>query len=40
MGWYSDSSPAERRTFWAAFGGWGLDALDVQMLGLDRKSVV
>jgi hypothetical protein len=22
---------AERRTFWACFGGWALDALDVQI---------
>ncbi len=34
MNWYSDSSPTEKRTFWAAFGGWSLDALDVQMLSL------
>lgn len=32
--WYSESSPLERRTFWASFGGWALDALDVQMFGL------
>ena len=41
--WYSESSPLERRTFWASFGGWALDALDVQMFGLaipakERKS--
>ena len=32
--WYQVSSRVERRTFWACFGGWGLDALDGQMLGL------
>ena len=32
--WYSESSPLERRTFWASFGGWALDALDVQMFPL------
>ena len=31
--WYNESSSTERRTFWASFGGWGLDALDVQMFG-------
>ena len=29
--WYRDLGPAERRTFWACFGGWALDALDVQI---------
>jgi MFS family permease len=29
--WYRDLKPAERRTFWACFGGWALDALDVQI---------
>ena len=29
--WYRESSSKERKTFWACFGGWGLDALDVQM---------
>jgi MFS family permease len=29
--WYQECSTVERRTFWACFSGWGLDALDVQM---------
>jgi MFS family permease len=29
--WYRELDPAERRTFWACFGGWALDALDVQI---------
>jgi hypothetical protein len=29
--WYREIRPVERRTFWACFGGWALDALDVQM---------
>ncbi len=29
--WYRDLGMAERRTFWACFGGWALDALDVQI---------
>ncbi len=28
--WWSELSSAERRTFWACFGGWALDAMDVQ----------
>lgn len=32
--WYQECTPVERRTFWASFGGWGLDALDVQMFSL------
>ena len=38
--WYSESSPTERRTFWASFGGWGLDALDVQMLSLAIPALI
>ncbi|SDV47014.1 MFS transporter [Chitinasiproducens palmae] len=32
--WYKSSAAVERKTFWACFAGWALDALDVQMLGL------
>ncbi len=32
--WYRSANPPERRTFWSCFGGWALDALDVQMFGL------
>jgi MFS family permease len=38
--WYQESSPAERRTFWACFSGWGLDALDVQMFGLAIPALI
>ncbi len=31
MDWYREMSVSERRTFWACFGGWGLDAFDVQI---------
>jgi MFS family permease len=30
LSWWRELSPAERRTFWACFGGWALDAMDVQ----------
>lgn len=38
--WYSESSPLERRTFWASFGGWALDALDVQMFALAIPALI
>lgn len=38
--WYTHSTPLERRTFWASFGGWGLDALDVQMFSLAIPALI
>lgn len=38
--WYQECSPMERRTFWASFGGWGLDALDVQMFSLAIPALI
>ena len=38
--WYRESSSKERKTFWACFGGWGLDALDVQMFGLAIPALI
>lgn len=32
--WFSEMEPAERRTFWGCFGGWALDAFDVQLYSL------
>ena len=29
--WYAELAPSEKRTFWACFGGWALDAYDVQI---------
>lgn len=31
LSWYTELSKGEKRTFWGCFGGWALDALDVQM---------
>ncbi len=31
LDWYRELNAIERRTFWACFGGWALDALDVQI---------
>jgi hypothetical protein len=30
--WYAELAPGEKRTFWACFGGYVPDALDVQIL--------
>jgi MFS family permease len=38
--WYQESSSGERRTFWACFLGWGLDALDVQMFSLSIPALI
>ncbi|VVD76692.1 MFS transporter [Pandoraea capi] len=38
--WYSKVSAGERRTFWACFGGWALDALDVQMFSLVIPAII
>jgi MFS family permease len=32
--WYRDTDKPQRRAFWAAFGGWTLEAADAQMFGL------
>lgn len=38
--WYSQVTPRERKTFWACFGGWALDALEVQMFGLAIPALI
>ena len=38
--WYRESTAVERRTFWACFGGWALDALDVQMFSLVIPALI
>jgi len=38
--WYEECSRVERRTFWASFGGWALDAFDVQMFGLAIPALI
>ena len=32
--WYRDTDTPQKRAFWAAFGGWTLEAADAQMFGL------
>ncbi|WP_347554180.1 MFS transporter [Robbsia sp. KACC 23696] len=34
IGWYSELTPIERRTYWACFGGYTLDSLDSTMYAL------
>ncbi len=38
--WYRDVTSRERKTFWACFGGWALDALEVQMFGLAIPALI
>jgi len=38
--WYRDITSRERKTFWACFGGWSLDALEVQMFGLAIPALI
>lgn len=40
LNWYKEISPPERRTFWVCFGGWALDALDVQVFSLAIPALV
>ncbi|MBK4769016.1 MAG: MFS transporter [Pantoea sp. Morm] len=38
--WYKVISKGERRTFWACFGGWSVDALEVQMFALAIPTLI
>jgi len=38
--WYRDITRDERRTFWACFGGWALDALDAQIFSLVIPALI
>ena len=40
IGWYGELQPGERRTFWACFGGWALDAMDVQIYAFVIPTLV
>src|SRR2546430_16406344 len=39
-GWYTELEPNEKRTFWACFGGWMLDAMDVQMFSFAIPAII
>ena len=38
--WYRDLSRSNRRAFWGAYGGWGLDAMDVQIFSFLIPSLI
>ncbi len=38
--WFSDMSKRERRTFWACFSGWALDAMDVQLYAVAMPTLI
>ncbi len=40
LAWFSDLNPRERRTMTACFGGWSLDALDVQVFSFVIPSLL
>src|SRR5437764_7159523 len=40
IGWYGELAPREKRTFWACFGGWALDAMDVQIFSFAIPAII
>jgi MFS family permease len=40
LGWYSALLPTERRTFWACFGGLGLDSMDTTIFALVMPTLI
>lgn len=38
--WFTEMRPREKKTFWACFGGWVLDAMDVQILSFVFPAVI
>src|ERR1700732_2795802 len=40
LGWFGELNPGERRTMGACFGGWALDAFDVQMYRFVIPTVI
>ncbi|MBV8916212.1 MAG: MFS transporter, partial [Acetobacteraceae bacterium] len=38
--WYRELSVGERRTFWGCFGGWALDAMDVQLFSFVLPALI
>ena len=39
-GWYRELQSGEKRTFWACFGGWALDAMDVQIFSFAIPAII
>ena len=40
LAWYRDLTAKERGTMWACFGGWSLDAFDVQMYSFVIPTII
>lgn len=40
LGWYSDLTSVERRTYWACFAGFGLDSMDTTIYALVIPSLI
>lgn len=40
MNWYAALDGRQRKAFWACFGGWALDAMDVQMYALVLPALI
>lgn len=38
--WFTELTKSEKRTFWACFSGWGLDAMDTQMYALTIPTLI
>jgi MFS family permease len=38
--WYGELARNEKRTFWTCFGGWALDAMDVQIFSFAIPSII
>ncbi|HTR08651.1 MAG TPA: MFS transporter [Paraburkholderia sp.] len=38
--WYTELTSPEKRTYWACFSGWGLDAMDTQMYALAIPTLI
>lgn len=38
--WFTEMKPREKNTFWACFGGWVLDAMDVQLLSFVFPAII
>ena len=38
--WYTEMKPHEKNTFWACFGGWVLDAMDVQIYSFVIGTII
>jgi hypothetical protein len=39
-GWYGTLKPQVKRTFWACFGDWALDAMDVQIFSFAIPAIM